>query len=616
MDNKILKFFFLVLIVFALEQIASADQMLITNLSPANNSNQVCYDTKLYIAFDSVPTIATGGNLQICKLSDDSVIYQLNLQVLTNPPATSVSNPWPYQINLNGIIKNYVPFAVNGNILEIHPSVHLEYDTAYYIKITEGFCTSAGKTSPAVTDNTTWRFTTKAALPAADNDYLVSGDGTADFCTFQGAVDAVLDNDDTRTIIKIRNGTYRELINIPSSKINITWLGEDANTTIIAGYNRDALNPGSDYRSMVKCSADGFRMYNIKLLNTAGDNMGQAETIKHSGQKGMAFDCEFLSWQDTLLLNGQMYFKNCYIEGDTDFIWGSGTVYFDKCQMKCMSSGSYITQPRTPNGVNGFFMADCNFPAARGARNCYLGRMFSGYPYAQVVLLNCKMYSSVMYPVGWYLNDTAPENLRLWEYQSRDLATGSLINISNRLNPGSRQLSDTEAIHWRDVNNVFALNPWNPKTPQQPTASWLAFPADGTVNIDTAGITLTWAAGAGASSHIVNFGTENPPQQIIEQNTLSYHTEPLNINTTYYWRIDEKNSAGITTGPVLTFVTKPYDCPTPISWDLNDNCELDFADFAVFAQQWAIGEKNFNDFAELAIEWLSCNRNPSEQCWQ
>ncbi|HBG26554.1 MAG: hypothetical protein A2Y10_01980 [Planctomycetes bacterium GWF2_41_51] len=162
LNKKILKFICLFLIGFTYRQIAKADEMEIINISPANNATEICYDTKLCITFDSVPSVATNGNLQICRLSDDSIVYQLNLQVLTNPPVTSVSNPWPYQINLNGIIKNYVPFAVSGNVLEIHPSIHLEYNTAYYVKMTAGFCTSGGNNSPAITDNTIWRFTTKS----------------------------------------------------------------------------------------------------------------------------------------------------------------------------------------------------------------------------------------------------------------------------------------------------------------------------------------------------------------------------------------------------------------------------------------------------------------------
>lgn len=333
---------FLVILLLICQSAVKAADMVISQFVPANNATEICADTKLWIAFTTVPAISTEGNLQICKLSDDSVVYQLNLQSLPSDIYGWIATGWPYQINLNGIIKNYLPFAVSGNVMEIHPSIHLDYNTTYYVKMTAGFCTSGVDTSPALTNNSSWQFTTKTSAPAADHDYLVDADGNGDFCTLQGATNAVADNDSESTIIKVKSGTYRELVHIPATKKNATWLGEDVNTAIIAAYNRDALNPGSDYRSMVKCSADGFRMYNITLQNTAGDNMGQAETIKHSGQKGIADNCKFLSWQDTLLLNGQMYFKVCYIEGDTDYIWGSGTVYFDMCQMKSLTPTAHM----------------------------------------------------------------------------------------------------------------------------------------------------------------------------------------------------------------------------------------------------------------------------------
>jgi pectin methylesterase-like acyl-CoA thioesterase len=591
--------------------------MTITSVFPANNAVEACADTKLWITFDTTPIVATDGNLLICKVSDDSVVYQLNLQTLPVDSYGHTAPGWPYQITLNGLTLNYEPFAVSGNTVEIYPSVRLAYNTAYYVKMTAGFCTDAGgNTSPAITDNTTWQFTTKASAPTADHDYVVALDGSGDFCTLQGAVDAVANNDTTRTLIRIKKGTYREIVNIPSGKANMTWLGEDTNTTIIAGYNRELFNSGTANRVMVKNYGNGFRMYNMTFHNTAPDNSGQAETIRNDALQCLAKNCKYKSYQDTLLLNaGQTYFNNCYIEGDTDYIWGGGTAYFDKCEMNSLSTQSYITQPRAAQDVNGLFLVDCNLTSPPGLTGCYLGRTTNNsYPYCQSVYINCTMPKTLILSVGWKIYsdvNTDTSHLRWWEYKSVD-PCGNLI--VTRARQYSRQLSDAEALTWRDVNNVFAANPWNPKTlGEYPTAAWQPQPADGATGLTTAGTSLTWAAGAEATSHMVYFGTSNSPDSVGEQTGTSFATGSMLPNTTYYWRVDENNPAGVTTGTVWSFTTLPYTCTGSIASDLNEDCQVNFPDYAQLADAWA---GNLTDIAQFATDWLTCNREPASECWQ
>jgi len=66
---------------------------------------------------------------------------------------------------------------------------------------------------------------------------------------------------------------------------------------------------------------------------------------------------------------------------------------------------------------------------------------------------------------------------------------------------------------------------------------------------------LSWTAGSGASFHNVYFGTSNPPAFQGNQQGTSFDTGKMNGDTTYYWRIDELNSYGTTTGTVWSFTT-------------------------------------------------------------
>ncbi len=69
---------------------------------------------------------------------------------------------------------------------------------------------------------------------------------------------------------------------------------------------------------------------------------------------------------------------------------------------------------------------------------------------------------------------------------------------------------------------------------------------------------LSWTAGSGATSHDVYFGTDSTPdsgESKGNQSGTTYDPGTLNASTTYYWRIDEVNSSGTTTGDVWSFTT-------------------------------------------------------------
>ena len=411
------------------------------------------------------------------------------------------------------------------------------------------------------------------------------------------------------------------MVNFPSQKANMTWLGEDKDATIMAAYNNSNFNGSGDTRMLIRASANGFRMYNMTYHNLTPKGGGQAETIKHSGQQSIVKNCKFMSYQDTLCLNGQMYLKDCYIEGDTDYIWGYGATYFDKCEMHSMSTKSHVTQPRAgPPPANGFFIVDCNLTAAPGITQCDLGRTTdSSYPYCQSVYINCTMPNGVFLPAGWtntYLTDTS--HLRWWEYKSVD-PCGNLIDVNSRVSY-SKQLDDNDidindnGLYWRDANHVFGN--WNPQNlGELPTASWQPFPADGATGVDPCGITLTWAAGAEVESHIVYFGTAyplDPNDPCSEQAERSFATGAMSPETTYYWGVDENNPAGVTAGTVWSFTTS-YICTGSIASDLNSDCEVDFVDYSLLADAW---EGDLTDIAQFASDWLKCHREPASECWQ
>jgi hypothetical protein len=67
---------------------------------------------------------------------------------------------------------------------------------------------------------------------------------------------------------------------------------------------------------------------------------------------------------------------------------------------------------------------------------------------------------------------------------------------------------------------------------------------------------LSWTAGTGATSHDLFFGTTNPPAAVGNQTATSFDPPGLlTAGTVYYWRVDERNDMGATTGALWQFTT-------------------------------------------------------------
>ncbi|MHC4739148.1 MAG: beta strand repeat-containing protein [Planctomycetota bacterium] len=123
--------------------------------------------------------------------------------------------------------------------------------------------------------------------------------------------------------------------------------------------------------------------------------------------------------------------------------------------------------------------------------------------------------------------------------------------------PGT--MSNDTTYYWRidEVNaqGTTTGNVWNFTTivaaPGQATS-----PSPGNGATDVAvNADLSWTAGSGATSHDVYFGTSSPGSFQGNQTATTFDTGSMSNDTTYYWRIDEVNTGGTTTGTVWNFTT-------------------------------------------------------------
>jgi hypothetical protein len=112
--------------------------------------------------------------------------------------------------------------------------------------------------------------------------------------------------------------------------------------------------------------------------------------------------------------------------------------------------------------------------------------------------------------------------------------------------------------YWRiDVVNAWGKTTgivWNFTTIYSDLQARNPNPSNGAIGVNTTA-DLNWTAGVGATSHDVYFGTSNPPPFLLNRVTTTFDPGTMAYSTKYYWRIDEVDAYGTTTGTVWSFTT-------------------------------------------------------------
>lgn len=400
-----------------------------------------CVDAPLVLTLDAAPVLGTSGLVRIIR-ADGTEVDRIDLadiatvnvredgvmvprEQLVNP---DLSTTFMDALSSGGRKRHvhYTPFRISGKSLIIKPHTGvLDFGKEYYVTVDESVC---GKAVAAGE----WRFTTKGQ--PSGKSLAVNPDGSADFCTLQGAL-TYADDDFT---IHLAAGTYEGLLYLREKK-NITVKGTSRDGTVIAYPNCEAYMNGSSARCLwLVENCDNLVLENLTIHNTYGEQ-GQAECIYfNSGSNAHRLtmeNCALLSLQDTFLTKGEVWVHNSLIAGNVDFIWGYPKVcLFEDCEIRCEyhKNGGYIIQARCPSGSKGFVFLNCNITAASGVKDgsMYLARSAGQSDcFDNVTYVNCSMPSAIA-PAGWYTspapNPSVPTATAGWkEYGTKGVSTAS-----------------------------------------------------------------------------------------------------------------------------------------------------------------------------------------------
>ncbi len=306
--------------------------------------------------------------------------------------------------------------------------------------------------------------TLTASTAQAANKYdnpdtiVVARDGTGEFRNVAEAIEVCRAFMEYHKVIYVKRGTYKEKLVIPQWLTNIEIVGESRDETIITYDDHANIpTPGMPYPTMgtfrtytLKIEANDITLKNITIQNDA-PRLGQAVALHTEGDRIAFINCRFLGNQDTVytgMAGTRLFFKDCYIEGTTDFIFGPSTAWFEHCDIFCKTN-SYITAASTPQDIPyGYIFNQCTITCGPDCTKMYLGRPWRDYGYT--LFMHCHLPAQIR-PEGWHhWREEAKQTARYYEYEN----TGEGAATNGRV-AWSRQLTKNEAKNIT-LQNVFA----------------------------------------------------------------------------------------------------------------------------------------------------------------
>lgn len=404
---------------------------------PPSDVRSVCVDEPLVVEMGRTPVLGTSSLIQVFK-ADGTLVDKIDMADMakvtlledgTMVPKETLNRETPVHTFMDLLHStryrpvHYTPLRIRGTKLEI--KLHneaLAFGGSYYLTVDASV---AGK----AVDKDDYPFVVKAK--PAGTTLRVAADGSADFCTVQGALSyATKLGKDTAVTIEVAAGTYNELLYL-RDKNKLTLKGAGRGKTVIAYPNNESYATGSGEAAQsrpalgARAGALGGRglflaescnnlvIEDLTLENTfwADDHKGQAETLYFNGdnKKLTIGNCNLISWQDTFLCKGEVWVHDSLIAGHVDFIWGyPKACLFENCEIRSRAGG-YIVQARVNNASDkGFVFLNCSLTAEAGVADAsmYLARSGGDSSlYDNVTYINCEM-SPAIAPAGWHPGKT------------------------------------------------------------------------------------------------------------------------------------------------------------------------------------------------------------------
>lgn len=303
----------------------------------------------------------------------------------------------------------------------------------------------------------------------------------------QSAISTLPDDDSTQTIL-VLPGVYEEQVNvtrpgpltllgqnanpsdISSNTVEILWravagTGDNAYTavlTVAPSLNASLTGSGSTGFAVPPDQAFGntnFRAYNLNLTNdylpySAGPSLAFSTGYANSG----FYYCSFASYQDTIYIgkNASTYISHSSIAGQTDFLYGFGTLWIDDSELLLRSCGGGITAWKGTNTTfqnkYGVYVVNSNIHKANDSlsiqHECALGRPWNSQH--RSVFANNFMDDSIL-PAGYVEWSSSDPRVTSQTFMAEYTDYGPGFNLTARM--ASNVTIELTDAQWEDYDS-------------------------------------------------------------------------------------------------------------------------------------------------------------------
>ncbi|GJS88608.1 pectinesterase [Tanacetum coccineum] len=310
---------------------------------------------------------------------------------------------------------------------------------------------------------------------ATSADIVVAQDGSGDYKTISAAIAAVLKlrKGDSRFVIHVKAGVYKENVEIKKTTRNLMIVGDGMGSTIVTS-NKNAQDGSTTFSSATfAVSGAGFIVRDMQFENSAGPAKHQAVAFRSGSDLSVVYNCAFLGYQDTLYVySGRQFYRNCMVYGTQDFIFGNAAAVLQTCSIRVRKPmggqmNTITAQARTdPNQNTGIIIHDSDISAnsdlrgSVGSVQTFLGRPWKQY--SRTVFMKCAL-DNLINSAGWmpWSGNFALSTLYYGEYMN----TGAGAGTGGRVKwPGHHVITSASEATKFTVGDFLDGGSWIPNT--------------------------------------------------------------------------------------------------------------------------------------------------------
>jgi pectinesterase len=293
------------------------------------------------------------------------------------------------------------------------------------------------------------------------------------FTALQAAVDALPEGGGE---ITLSPGVYREKVLIAKPNVKLRGLGRRPHDVVIT-WSDGAIQVGGTFKTAtLAVHGDDFRADNLTIANDywlRNAAPSQAVAFHVTGDRAVIRRVRMLGHQDTLYAAdrkcegadcrvSRQYFRDCYVEGHVDFIFGNSKAFFENCHLHGVAHDEVMLTAHMRTAADqdrGYVFNRCRITADEGVGKLWFGRPWRDY--SRVIFLHTRI-DAKLERAGWREWTPGTTQRLATAFYAEHGSTGPGA-VDGPREPHALTLSAVEAERWSAKQHLSGHDGWSPQ---------------------------------------------------------------------------------------------------------------------------------------------------------